>query len=140
MRSLYPPFLVAVVGVVVYHIAQRSIPRGASPLATLVLAYAIASVLCVASLALYSSELSVVQTLRGAGWPVVALGVGIAGVEIGVLLSYRAGWPISVLPVITSVAVALVLVPVGYFCFHEQLSPRHFVGIAFCLAGLALIR
>ena len=87
MRSLYPPFLVAVVGVVVYHIAQKSIPRGASPLATLVLAYAIASVLCVASLALYSSELSVAQTWRGAGWPVVALGVGIAGVVPSVAAS-----------------------------------------------------
>jgi len=55
-------------------------------------------------------------------------------------VAYRVGWKISLAPILSSVAVSLLLIPVGLLAFHEKLSVANLVGIAFCIAGLILVR
>jgi drug/metabolite transporter (DMT)-like permease len=55
------------------------------------------------------------------------------------LLTYRVGWNISLASITCSVAVALVLLPIGVFAFKEQLSLKNIIGLALCLAGLFLV-
>ncbi len=67
------------------------------------------------------------------------MGLAIVAVELGVLLAYRAGWPMSVASLTVSSALALVLVPVGVTVYRERLSPANVAGLVLCLAGLVLV-
>jgi drug/metabolite transporter (DMT)-like permease len=133
------PFLLAVAGLATYHIAQKAVPVAAHPLALLAVAYAIAAVACCAMLPLVSPGQSLRAAFGTVPWMVVLIALGMLGLEIGYLLAYRAGWPLSLTAVAASTLVALVLVPVGALFFHEALTPVRIAGIVFCLAGLGLL-
>ncbi|HVG28488.1 MAG TPA: hypothetical protein VM864_02080 [Pyrinomonadaceae bacterium] len=139
MRSLYLPLALVIGGNILYHVSQRSVPKTANPLATMMAAYAVGILICAAGGLFYPSEKSFISSLRESNWTAVVIGVGVAAVEIGFLLTYRAGWRIGVAPVVASVAVALLLIPVGVALFGEHLSYRNLIGVALCIAGLILL-
>lgn len=139
MRSFYLPLVLVVVGNILYHVSQRSVPKTANPLATMMVAYAVGILLCAAGSFFYPSEKSFLNSIRESNWTAVVIGVGVAAVEIGFLLTYRAGWRISIAPVLASVALALLLIPVGVMMFGEHLSLRNLIGIALCVAGLIFL-
>jgi drug/metabolite transporter (DMT)-like permease len=66
------------------------------------------------------------------------VGLSIVGVELAILLAYRAGWRISLASVIANVTTALLLVIVGVLVYREHLAARHVVGLLMCLGGLVL--
>ncbi|MGE5233594.1 MAG: hypothetical protein ACM3OB_05745 [Acidobacteriota bacterium] len=139
MKSLSLPVLLIVCGNVVYQLSQKSMPKTANPLLTMLLAYAVSMTICAVAAAILPAGPGLVQSIRTANWAVVALGAGIAMVEIGYLTAYRLGWKISVLPVMSSVVVALLLIPIGLLLFHEHITPRSLLGIALCIGGLILL-
>lgn len=139
MKSLSLPVLLIVCGNVVYQLSQKSMPKTANPLLTMLLAYAVSITICAVAAAILPAGPGLVQSIRTANWAVVALGAGIAMVEIGYLTAYRLGWKISVLPVMSSVVVALLLIPIGLLLFHEHITPRSLLGIALCIGGLILL-
>jgi len=139
MRSISFPLLLIVGGNVLYQVSQKSMPKTANPLLTMLLAYAVSMTICAVAAAILPAGPGLVESIRTANWAVVALGAGIAMVEIGYLTAYRLGWKISVLPVLSSVVVALLLIPVGLLLFHEHVTLRSLLGIALCIGGLVLL-
>jgi drug/metabolite transporter (DMT)-like permease len=133
------PFLLAVAGLATYHIAQKSIPASAHPLALLAVAYGVAALACLALLPFYSGGVSMGAAFASVPWIVVFVALGMLGLEIGYLLAYRAGWKLSTTAVAASALVALILVPVGMVVFKETITLARVAGIALCLAGLALL-
>ena len=67
------------------------------------------------------------------------LGLVIVGLEIGSIYAYKAGWKISIFSIVQSAFLAIALLMVGSFLYHEALSWNKLVGIAICLLGLLLI-
>jgi uncharacterized membrane protein len=139
MKSFYFPLVLVIGGNLLYHVSQKSVPRTANPLIIMTFAYAVAIMICAFSAALYSSGSSFSDSIRGSNWAVFTIGVGIVSVELGFLLAYRVGWNISLAPVTSSVAVALLLIPIGITAFKERLSLWNALGIVFCLVGLTLV-
>jgi drug/metabolite transporter (DMT)-like permease len=139
MRTYYLPFAVAVGGSLLYHLSQRSIPKGANPFHVTVVAYAVGAALCAVCARLYPGGRSFVETLKIANWAVFAVGAAVVAIEVGVLLAYRAGWRVSVTAAAVNVAVTALLAPVGVLLFKDELRPRHLLGIAFCILGLILV-
>jgi uncharacterized membrane protein len=139
MRWFYFPFVLTIGGNILYHVSQKSIPRGASPLVTMMTAYAVAILVCALGLLFSPAEKSFLSSVRESNWSVFLIGIGIASVEIGYLMGYRLGWKVSAAPVLSNVAAALLLVIVGVAAFREQLSTRNFIGILLCIVGLALV-
>lgn len=139
MSSYYLPFAVAVGGSLLYHLSQRSIPKGANPFHATVVAYAVGAILCAACARLYPGGGSFAATLRGANWAVFAVGFAVVAIEVGVLLAYRAGWRVGVTAAAVNVAVTALLAPLGVMLFKDQLTPRHLLGLAFCILGLILV-
>ena len=139
MKSFYLPLVLTVGGNILYHVAQKSIPKTASPLITMMLAYLVAIVVCGVFAVAFPADKSVISSIADSNWTVVVLGIGVAAVEIGFLLVYRAGWNISIAPVSSSVAVALLLIPIGVIAFRERLSMWNVIGVVLCLAGLVLV-
>lgn len=139
MRSSFLPIAVAVMGGVLYHVSQKSVPRTVSPFSAIIIAYVIGIAVCAIGLAADPAENSFLDSVKQSNWAVVALGVGAAVIEVGFLLAYRAGWNISEASVVMSISVALILIPIGLLAFREHLSVRSVAGVALCLLGLYLI-
>ena len=105
MMNFYFPFALVVGGGVVYHLAQKSIPKGMNPFLATISAYLIGIVLCAICAVSYPSGKGFVASAKESNWAVLALGFGVAAIEVGFLLAYRAGWRISIATIAANVAV-----------------------------------
>ncbi len=135
--GFYLPILLTVAGSVLYHVAQRTMPKTASPFAPLAAAFATALLLCV--LVLLAARQAPLRVSHFVSRSSIALGVSVVMIETGFLLSYRLGWPLNRASVTSNVTVALLLIPVGVAGFQEQVSLRVALGVVLCVAGLALL-
>ena len=131
------PLVVALGGVVLYHLAQKSVPGDAATFVVIGLAYAVGLAAC--GVVVLASGTPVGETLQAAWRPAVGVGLGVLAIEVGFLLAYRAGWPLSSASLVVNVTAALVLLVVGLAVFREALSVRQWIGVAACVAGLALL-
>ena len=52
---------------------------------------------------------------------------------------YRAGGELSTASLIVSILIALAMLCVGGFSYHEQITARKIFGAALCMAGVALL-
>lgn len=139
MKSFYLPILLAIGGGVLYHLAQKSIPKDANPLSALFVAYLTSVAAVLLFLVLFPTEGSFSASLKKTNWAMFAVGIGAAAIEIGFLLAYRTGWNISTAGLIVNISVALILIPLGVSLFKEQLSAWNLFGIALCILGLIFI-
>ncbi len=139
MKSFYLPIALTVGGSLLYHFSQKSIPKTANPLFALILAYVVSIIACVICVFLYSTDKPFLSTVKGSNWAVIGVGIGAAAIEVGFLLAYRVGWNISVAAITTSIAVTVLLIPIGIVMFKERLSVWNVLGIAFCVLGLVLV-
>jgi uncharacterized membrane protein len=139
MSAFYLPFVLTVVGMLFYHISQKSIPRDMNPFLVTILAYAVGIVFCAVCAFAYPNRKTFATSLKETNWAVITLGIAAASIELGFLLAYRAGWRISIAAVATNAAVTVMLIPIGLIVFKDHLSLRNIVGLIFCVAGLALV-
>jgi uncharacterized membrane protein len=139
MTSFYFPLGLAVGGMLFYHLAQKSIPKGINPFFATVIAYLVGIVVCTICGFTFPGNKSFVGSVRESNWAVFVVGAAAACIEVGFLLAYRMGWRISVAAVATNVAVTLMLVPIGIIIFKDQLSLRNILGLIFCVLGLVLV-
>ena len=135
----YLAFALTVVGMVLYHLSQKAVPKDANPFVVIAIAYTVGILLCLIFAFTYSGKRSFGDTLRGSNWAVFTLGAAAALIELGFLLAYRSGWRISTAAVATNAAAAVALIPIGLFVFKDHLSPRNVVGLILCILGLALV-
>jgi len=133
------PILLVVLGNVAYHIGQKSVPRGVQPLWAALGMYVVAALTTL--LLLPAIATGPVRVAAGAAvhWSILAIGLGIVAIEVGFLLAYRAGWPLSTASLSAGTLLALVLLPIGLVAFRESLSPARGLGFVLCLAGLWLM-
>lgn len=139
MKSSILPLLLVIAGGVLYHVSQKSIERTASPLGVVIYAYAVGIVLCLVAGVFDPVERAGWLSPRQIDWAVVGVGVGAVLIEVGFMLTYRVGWDLGVASVLSSVLIALLLLPVGVIFFREHLTLRMVIGIGFCLLGLVLL-
>ncbi len=135
----YLSVAVAVVSNVLYHVGQRSVPRDLHPLASLLVNYGVAIAGTLLLVPFVPSSKPLLGSLRSANWASVTVGVAIVGVELAVLLAYRAGWNVGLLSITIGSGLAVLLVPVGLILFRERPSATNLAGIVLCIVGLMLV-
>ena len=138
MSFYFTALLITVLSGVSYHLFQKLIAPQLHPILSLLITYVTAIVVSLCLLPFFPRQAPLADQLRLTLWPSMALGCAIVGLEVGFLLAYRAGWNVSLAAVVSNVAVALVLFPVGLLVFKEQVSLVNVCGVALCLAGLVL--
>jgi uncharacterized membrane protein len=139
VRNFYLPVGLAISSSLLYHLSQKSIPKGMNPFFATIIAYLIGIVLCTICAFIFPNNKSLVDSFKELNWAVFALGVAVVGVELGYLLAYRAGWKISIAAAANSVVVTASLVLIGIVIFREQLSFLKVVGLIFCALGFILV-
>ena len=122
-----------------YHVSQKSVPIGAHPILSLLVNYAVAFAGTLLLWLVWPGERPTWRALSALNWSSAAVGIAIVGVEMGILLAYRAGLRISVGATLVNVLVAALLVPVGVVLFRETLTLANVAGLALCAAGLWLL-
>ncbi len=133
------PIVLVVLGNVAYHFGQKSVPRDVRPMIATLGMYLVAGLTTLALIPIVASWPSRAEAARAAHWSVALIGVGIVGIEVGFLLAYRAGWPISTASLSAGSLLALVLLPIGILAFGESFSVRRAAGFVLCLGGLWLM-
>ena len=137
--TFYLPITVAVAGMLFYHLAQKSIPKGINPFFATMIAYVTGIVVCAVCAFAFPGSKSLMASVRQSNWAVYVMGAAAACIEVGFLLAYRNGWRLSIAAVATNVAVTVMLVPIGIVVFKDQLTLRNVLGLVFCVLGLALV-
>jgi len=135
----YAAIVLTVASNVLYHVFQKITPVAANPLLALAVTYATSTVFCIALFLVLPDHKTLTESLKLIAWPSTALGLAIVGLELGFLLAYRSGWSISLAALASTVAVALVLLPIGVMFFRERPSITNSLGFAICILGLALM-
>lgn len=139
MSAFYLAFVLTVIGMLLYHLSQKAVPKETNPFFVIAIAYVVGIALCFILAFTYPGKKSLVETLKASNWAVFTLGAAAALIELGFLLAYRTGWRISIAAVATNAAAAVVLIPLGILVFKDQLSLRNVIGLIFCIVGLVLV-
>ena len=139
MLSFIWPVALVVLSNTLYQICAKSVPEGMNPLASLTVTYLIGAVVSCAMYYILNRNANLVREFRLLNWAPAVLGVVIVGLEVGFIYAFRAGWQVSVTQIVTSAAVAVILIFVGYLLYHEAITWNKIAGIIVCLAGLVLI-
>lgn len=130
---------IAISGMVVYHLLQKSIHADANPVVSLVATYLTALAGSVLLLPLYPIQDDVLGSIRTVSWPSYALGLSVVAIELGFLLVYRAGWTLTVAAGYANVVTILALFPIGLWIYGETLSSRKLLGIALAASAVYLL-
>ena len=136
---MYWPIALAVVADVAYQIASKQTPVDMNPFASLTLAYLVGAV---ASAAIYfatSGGGNIMGEWKSANWTTLVLGLAIVGLEAGSIYMFRAGWDVSVGPVVKNALIAIALLALGFLVYKEPATGTKIAGIGACLFGLWLI-
>lgn len=128
----------AVLGVVLYHLAQKLQPASAQPFVILTMAYFAAAIVCILSFFWMPMMPMKLTTFKEMLLPAACLGIAAVVIELGFILVYRSGWNIGIAGVVSTVSATLILIPVGVFILGESLSRTNVIGILLCLVGLFL--
>jgi drug/metabolite transporter (DMT)-like permease len=132
--------LLAIAGTVGYHLVLKITPAGANPLLSLMITYALVTLLFAVILAFAPAAAGEWRhELRQINWTALALALVIVVLDLGFLFLYRSGFEISLGALVTQSAAALVLLVIGVAAFRERLTPANLAGIALCVAGLWLV-
>lgn len=140
-KALIIPFVVVVLGQVLYHSLLRQLPKGIPALALISLTYAIGAVVggvlwwLVPADAPVAAAPSVVETLPWAA----GLAVAILLVEVGYVYAYRAGLPLSVGALTVFAVTTALLVPISFMAFHDRMSWLQWLGMVLVLGGSWLV-
>jgi drug/metabolite transporter (DMT)-like permease len=132
------PMALIVASFVVYHLVAKALRPDLDPLLFLSATYAVA---LAGTLALWAGK-----ALGGGAAPqagdlglAVAFGLCLIGIEVGFIMAYRNGWPVSVAPTFGNVTLALAFLPVAALAFGEPITLRKVAGVAACCLGLWLL-
>lgn len=139
MWLYYFAILLVVFSNTFYHICQKSTPSGMHPVLSLMVTYLTAAAFCLLLLPFFPLKDGIASSLKKMNWASIALGVSIVGLEMGFLLAYRSGSNISSTQFVTTILVALFLVPIGVLFYHEKLSLINIAGILMCIGGFLLM-
>jgi multidrug transporter EmrE-like cation transporter len=122
-----------------YHLVLKLTPAGVNPLLSLLVTYALVTLLFGGLLLASPGGFEWKQEARELNWTAIALAFAIVGLDLGFLFLYRSGFAVSLGALVTQSAAAMLLLVIGVAVFREKLSAANAVGLALCLAGLWLV-
>ncbi len=139
MFIYYFSLALAVLGLILYHIAQKSIAPNAHPIISVLATYAAAFVATLFLLPFFPAKEGIIAAIKNLNWASYGAGIVVVAAEIGFLLAYRSGWNISLLNIISNLLVTLVLLPLGLFLFREKLNAYQIIGLILAVLSFVLL-
>lgn len=120
--------LLALAANMVYHIASKETSSRINPFASLVISYGLAFFVCLLAFAISSGGFYIASQVVEINPATFTLAIGVAGVETGCILMYKAGWDISAGPLICNIILVIILIFVGVLLFKETVTLKTIMG------------
>ncbi|WP_407461989.1 EamA family transporter [Methanobrevibacter sp.] len=139
MWEMIWPILLVILSNTVYNICTKSTPGNVNAFGTLMITYAVATILTALIFVFLVKPENVLTELSRVNWTSVVLGMAIVGLELAYIFAYRAGWKVSSASIVANIGLAIVLIFVGVILYGENISLKQLMGILICSIGLFLI-
>ena len=124
---------------VVYQVCAKKLSTHASPLAALGTTYIVSALACALLFELTVPEGHIWQELTQVHIPAVIVGISIAGLEVGTIYMYRAGWQMNMGFITYTACIVVLLLFIGAFIYGEPLGWMKLVGVVLTMVGMACI-
>ncbi len=139
MFSLWWPVALIVFSDVLYQICAKKISSNASPLAALGMTYLVSALVCAGLFEILALGESLLAALSAVPLPAVVVGISIAGLEVGTIYMYRAGWPMNIGFMVYTAIIVVLLLFIGAFVYGEPLTALKCAGAFLACGGMYLI-
>ncbi|WP_352398950.1 EamA family transporter [[Clostridium] aminophilum] len=133
------PISLVILSNVVYQICAKSVPKELNPFAALTVTYLIGAMVSAVLFFAVGKNGSLIREYGKQNWAPFVQGLIIVGLETGWIYAYKVGWQVSTGFIVQSAFLAVALLAVGYFLFHEAITWNKIAGIVICLIGLGFI-
>lgn len=135
----YLSLAIAVAGLTVYHLSLKRTPHDVNPLAFLAIGYVLAAAMCILAMRVSDGKMPWRMMNGSLAITFGMLAVGVLLIEIGVLLSYRHGWPLGTVGPVGNALSAAILLPVAVIVFKDRVGTAQIVGLVLVLVGLLVM-
>ena len=139
MFEYWWPILLVILSNTTYQVVAKSLPTDVHPLASAIVTYMVGVVAAAVLYHVLERGGSLVREFQHINWTSFALGIIVVGFEVGMLYGYRVGWPVSTATVVQSGFVAVCLLAIGAFFYHEPVNATRLLGVALSIVGLYLL-
>lgn len=133
------PMILVIISNVVYQICAKSVPKEMNPFASLTVTYVVGAIASAILYFILGKNGNLVKEYSKLNWAPLVLGIVIVGLETGWIYAYKAGWQVSTGFIVQSAVLAVMLLVVGYFLYHEAFTWNKVVGVVICLIGLVFL-
>lgn len=133
------PLAIIVASNIVYQICAKGIPPQMNTYASMTVTYGVAALFSAVMFFVTTKGGNIFSEFKMTNWATVVLGIVITGLELGFIFAYKAGWPVSTLATVTNAFLAIGLIFLGFFMYHEPINWNKVLGVAICLLGLWFI-
>ncbi|MCR5719558.1 MAG: EamA family transporter [Lachnospiraceae bacterium] len=133
------PIALVIISNVVYQICAKSVPKEMNPFASLTVTYVVGAIASAILYFILGKSQNLAKEFGKLNWAPFVLGIVIVGLETGWIYAYKAGWQVSTGFIVQSAVLAVMLLAVGYFLYHEAFTWNKVAGVVICLIGLVFI-
>lgn len=137
--ALWWPVALIVGADVVYQVCAKKLSTHASPLAALGLTYIVSAFLCAVLFEIVVPDGHIWQELQHVHILAVIVGISIAGLEVGTIYMYRAGWQMNTGFLTYTACISVLLLFIGAFVYGEPLGWVKLAGVVLTLIGMGCI-
>lgn len=137
--GMYWPIALIVLSNIFYNICSKQTPAEIHPLASLTVTYIVGAVVSGGLYYVLNRGGSLLQEYHHLNWTAFVLGLAIIGLEAGSIYMYKDGWNVSAGQIFYSSILAIALIFIGYFLYHEAITWSKVIGIIICMVGLFFI-
>lgn len=139
MFALWWPVALIVVADVIYQICAKKLSSAASPLAALGATYLVSALTCALLFEMFSPAGDLLAALGTVPLPAAVAGISIAGLEVGTIYMYRAGWPMNVGFIVYTGIIVVLLLFIGSFVYAEPMGLMKLAGVVLTCFGMFCI-
>lgn len=139
MIKMILPIALVILANCFYHIISKKTPSNANVFLSLCITYTVAAVLSFAAFFVGNLHPNIAIELKKLNWTSFAFGVVLVGLELGYILTYRAGWDVNRAPLVANTCLAIALVFIGFIAFGEAITIKQIIGMAVCIVGLVIV-
>ena len=124
---------------IVYQICAKGIPKDMDAMASMTITYLVGAVRSAMLFFVMNKNGNLLQEYAKMNWATVFLGVSVVGLEVGYIYTYKNGWAVSTASIVQRAFLAVALIIVGGFLYHETITANKVIGTVICLVGLYFI-
>lgn len=134
--ALWWPVALVVGADVIYQVCAKKLSSHASPMAALGVTYIASAIVCAVLFEIMVPGKSIFAELLLVQPAAIVVGAAIAGLEVGSIYMYRAGWPMNVGFIVYTASIVVVLAIVGSVFYGDSMSWMRLAGILLTLTGM----